>query len=144
MVWRAALTLVLVALTACPGVTRPLEAPRVELERMALAADGARLELELAVLNRDAAPLEARALDWQIAGADGEPVARGRIELAASLPPRQSTTVQAEADIPPGAAAALASLTGPIEVTGMVHCFGPRGSIGATFGDGVAQLRSSP
>lgn len=123
---RLALALV-VLLAACPGVMRPLEVPRADLRVVTLAPDGAALDLDLAVTNPNSVALNLRAIDWEVQ-VDDTPVARGRLDLAATIPAKASAPVR-------GAIAVAVTLPvgATVYVSGTMHFETSSGDVAATF-----------
>jgi LEA14-like dessication related protein len=96
-----------VALAGCPGITKPLEKPNVELRGVAVTSvslSGIDSRLAFSITNPNSIGLPLRAIDWQLA-IGGASAFRGRATLSNNIPARGSAPVDVDVHI--GAAAAV-------------------------------------
>jgi LEA14-like dessication related protein len=124
---RIVTPVLLLALAACPGITRPLEKPTVQLNTVGVVSVGftglhARANFNLTNPNQVSLPL--RAFDWSLSIGGSSPI-RGRVDIAHTIPAMGSTPV--DVDLMVGAAAAvdmasrLASGAKDYHLTGTLH-----------------------
>ncbi len=95
------------ALAGCPGITKPLEKPTVELRGVAVTSvslAGLDARLAFSITNPNTIGLPLRAIDWELAIGGATPF-RGRVTLSNNIPARGSSPVDVDVHI--GAAAAV-------------------------------------
>jgi LEA14-like dessication related protein len=130
----------LVVLAGCPGIPHPLERPRVDVHSVAVQdvslTSGVTLVAHLEVTNPNSVGLPLRAIDWQVS-LDQKPIARGRVDLPATIPAKNSAPVDTTFTIGPGQAMNLVSALGAgpatIEVDGTMHFSTALGDLAAEF-----------
>ncbi len=99
----------LLLLAACPGVLLPPERPTVTVNGLAVGSAsllGLALRLDLSLANPNAYGIPLRAIDWE-ARLDGQPVARGRLDLSETIPAKGTAPVAATLTIGPAQALAI-------------------------------------
>lgn len=132
-----ALLLAALVLCGCPGVTAPLERPRLHLEQVAAhAGEELHVRVRLRVHNPNATAVHARALDWALLLGDA-PLVRGRAELDKRVPARESAALDIDLAL---AAAPAGAMTARMDsghrgyrLRGTVHFVTERGDICAVF-----------
>ena len=99
--------LMALALAGCPGITKPLEKPVVELRGVSVTSvslSGIDARLAFSITNPNTVGLPLRAIDWELA-IGGASAFRGRATLSHDIPARGSAPVDVDVHI--GAAAAV-------------------------------------
>jgi hypothetical protein len=126
---RAALVLLALA-CACPGLSRPIEAPQVSLGQASLEDAG--FEAQLSVVNPNHERLQLEAIDWELA-VDDRAVARGRSELRADIAAFAPTAVSLRGALTPGQRARLGDAASAATISGTLHLRAPQGLVAAAF-----------
>jgi hypothetical protein len=121
-------------IAACPRVPGVLVRPQVRLEHLSTATISpgvVELLLTATVVNPNAAPLIARAVDWELSWGDEQARWRGRAVFATRVPARGTATLAVPVRLPPSSVASLTGVrTGKRpRVRGLVHFESRRGDI---------------
>lgn len=133
-------------LGACPGVTPRLQHPQVSVTRAAVRMPAASMaeaavSVHMTLANSNATEVRARAIDWQLTVADGQPV-RGRSSFDVVVPAGETRDLTVEIVVPPIPSAEISRLResghNRFRLSGTVHCMSARGDIGAVFDEAGA------
>jgi len=150
---RFALMLTLAAVltlsAACPGITKPLEKPTVNLQSVAVTGvslTGLDARASFSIMNPNSIGLPLRALDWELSIGGAAPV-RGRATLSENIPAKGTAPVEVDLHISATAAVenatAIASGANDFHLAGTLHFETGLGDIAVAF-DQTGDLSDLP
>lgn len=141
---RAAVAAAVFLLAACPGITRPIEKPTVELTGVAVTGvglGGLDARADFALTNPNSVGLPLAAIDWELSVGGSSPV-RGRVSLSQTIPAKGAAPVAVDIHINPATAVELitrirAGAT-DYRLAGTLHFQTTLGDIGVAFDESGA------
>lgn len=146
---RLALVALLLCVAACPGITRPLEKPIVELRGVAITSvglGGLDARADFAMTNPNAVGLPLSAIDWELSVGGSSPI-RGRVSLTHTIPAKGSASIAVDLHIAAATAVEMirrvTSGAQDYRLAGTLHFQTRLGDIAVAF-DQSGQLSSAP
>jgi LEA14-like dessication related protein len=138
--WIAAVAAgVLLSLSGCPGVLKPLEKPTADFQGLSLLGVGfSGLDARAAFIltNPNSIGLPLRAVDWELSIGGASPL-RGRVDVSATIPAKGSAPIDVDLHVTPAAAVETAGRISAgatdYRVSGTMHFQTSLGDVAVAF-----------